>query len=154
MSHDRRLLNQTIQILELSEQGLQSARLSFDEFLAQQAEVEAARSTSLAQAVRSEKAAARSLQKVREQAARRASQGRRERGSQAKILLDFKAEQAGKSLGRVLDRHERSHRAQVEARTEAAAAHHAVAGGDRAQGGCPAAGDYGCVSRALAWPAG
>ncbi|WP_220268864.1 hypothetical protein, partial [Klebsiella pneumoniae] len=82
-----RLLNQTSHILELSEQGLQSARLSFDEFLAQQAEVQAARSTSLAQAVRSEKAAARSLQKVREQAARRASQGRRERGSQAKILL-------------------------------------------------------------------
>ncbi|WP_220268892.1 hypothetical protein, partial [Klebsiella pneumoniae] len=78
---------QTSHILELSEQGLQSARLSFDEFLAQQAEVQAARSTSLAQAVRSEKAAARSLQKVREQAARRASQGRRERGSQAKILL-------------------------------------------------------------------
>ncbi|WP_220428361.1 hypothetical protein, partial [Klebsiella pneumoniae] len=90
-------------------------------FLAQQAEVQAARSTSLAQAVRSEKAAARSLQKVREQAARRASQGRRERGSQAKILLDFKAEQAGKSLGRVLDRHERGHSAQVEARPEAAA---------------------------------
>ncbi|EDY5741518.1 ABC-F family ATP-binding cassette domain-containing protein, partial [Salmonella enterica] len=37
VSHDRRLLNQTSQILELSEQGLQSARLSFDEFLAQQA---------------------------------------------------------------------------------------------------------------------
>ncbi|ECI7978571.1 TPA: ATP-binding cassette domain-containing protein [Salmonella enterica] len=126
VSHDRRLLNQTSQILELSEQGLQSARLSFDEFLAQQAEVQAARSTSLAQAVRSEKAAARSLQKVREQAARRASQGRRERGSQAKILLDFKAEQAGKSLGRVLDRHERGHSAQVEARTEAAAALAAV----------------------------
>ncbi len=126
VSHDRRLLNQTSQILELSEQGLQSARLSFDEFLAQQAEVQAARSTSLAQAVRGEKAAARSLQKVREQAARRASQGRRERGSQAKILLDFKAEQAGKSLGRVLDRHERGHSAQVEARTEAAAALAAV----------------------------
>lgn len=63
---------------------------------------------------------------MREQAARRASQGRRERGSQAKILLDFKAEQAGKSLGRVLDRHERGHSAQVEARTEAAAALAAV----------------------------
>ena len=126
VSHDRRLLNQTSQILELSEQGLQSARLSFDEFLAQQAEVQAARSTSLAQAVRNEKAAARSVQKVREQAARRASQGRRERGSQAKILLDFKAEQAGKSLGKVLDRHERGHSAQVEARTEAAAALAAV----------------------------
>ncbi len=47
---------------------------------------------------------------------------RRERGSQAKILLDFKAEQAGKSLGKVLDRHQRGHSAQLEARAEAAAA--------------------------------
>ena len=100
VSHDRRLLNQTSQILELGEQGLQSASLSFEAFLAQQAELQAARSARLAQAERREKAAARSVQRVREQAARRASQGRRERGSQAKILLDFKAEQAGKSLGR------------------------------------------------------
>ncbi|CAD7550091.1 ATP-binding cassette domain-containing protein [Aeromonas hydrophila] len=126
VSHDRRLLNQSSQILELGEQGLQSASLSFEAFLAQQAELQAARSARLAQAERREKAAACSLQKVREQAARRASQGRRERGSQAKILLDFKAEQAGKSLGKVLDRHERGHSAQMEARAEAAAALAAV----------------------------
>ncbi|EHK5437144.1 ABC-F family ATP-binding cassette domain-containing protein [Aeromonas hydrophila] len=126
VSHDRRLLNQGSQLLELGEQGLQSASLSFEAFLAQQAELQAARSARLAQAERREKAAARSVQKVREQAARRASQGRRERGSQAKILLDFKAEQAGKSLGKVLDRHERGYSAQLEARAEAAAALAAV----------------------------
>lgn len=126
VSHDRRLLNQTSQILELGEQGLQSASLSFEVFLVQQAELQEARSARLAQAERREKAAARSVQKVREQAARRASQGRRERGSQAKNLLDFKAEQAGKSLGKVLDRHERGHCVQVEARAEAAAALAAV----------------------------
>ncbi|HDX8372493.1 TPA: ABC-F family ATP-binding cassette domain-containing protein [Aeromonas dhakensis] len=126
VSHDRRLLNQASQILELGEQGLQSASLSFEAFLAQQAELQAARSARLAQAERREKAAARSVQKVREQAARRASQGRRERGSQAKILLDFKAEQAGKSLGKVLERHQRGHSAQLEACTEAAAALAAV----------------------------
>lgn len=126
VSHDRRLLNRTSQILELSEQGLQSANLSFSEFLVQQAHEQAARSARLTQAVRSEKAAARSVQKVREQAARRASQGRRERGSQAKILLDFKKEQAGKSLGKVLERHERGHHAQAGARAEAAAALAAV----------------------------
>lgn len=126
VSHDRRLLNRTSQILELGEQGLQSASLSFEAFLAQQAHEQAARSARLTQAVRSEKAAARSLQKVREQAARRASQGRSERGSQAKILLDFKKEQAGKSLGKVLDRHQRGHSVQVEARAEAAAALAAV----------------------------
>ncbi|MFM4918134.1 ATP-binding cassette domain-containing protein [Aeromonas dhakensis] len=120
VSHDRRLLNQGSQLLELGEQGLQSASLSFEAFLAQQAELQAARSARLAQAERREKAAARSVQKVREQAARRASQGRRERGSQAKILLDFKAEQAGKSLGKVLDRHERGHSAQVAAAALAA----------------------------------
>ncbi|WP_323980820.1 ATP-binding cassette domain-containing protein [Aeromonas media] len=126
VSHDRRLLNQASQILELGELGLQSARLSFEAFLAQQAEEQVARSARLAQAVRGEKAAARSLQKVREQAARRASQGRRERGSQAKILLDFKADQAGKSLGKVLDRHERGHSVQTQARAEATAALAAV----------------------------
>lgn len=71
VSHDRRLLNQASQILELGELGLQSARLSFEAFLAQQAEEQVARSARLAQAVRGEKAAARSVQKVREQAARR-----------------------------------------------------------------------------------
>lgn len=126
VSHDRRLLNQSSQILELGEQGLQSASLSFEAFLVQQAELQSARSARLAQAERREKAAARSVQKVREQAARRASQGRRERGSQAKILLDFKAEQAGKSLGKVLERHERGHSAQLEACAEAAAALAAV----------------------------
>ena len=57
VSHDRRLLNQTSQILELGEQGLQSASLSFEAFLAQQAELQAARSARLAQAERREKAA-------------------------------------------------------------------------------------------------
>ncbi|WP_429134210.1 ATP-binding cassette domain-containing protein [Aeromonas hydrophila] len=69
VSHDRRLLNQGSQILELGEQGLQSTGLSFEAFLAQQ---------------------------------------------------------AGKSLGKVLERHQRGHSAQLEARTEAAAALAAV----------------------------
>ena len=76
VSHDRRLLNQGSLILELGEQGLQSASLSFEAFLSQQAELQAARSARLAQAERREKAAARSVQKVREQAARRAKIGR------------------------------------------------------------------------------
>lgn len=126
VSHDRRLLNQASQILELGEAGLQRAELPFAEYLAQQAHEQAARTARLAQAVRSEKAAARSLQKVREQAARRAGQGRRERGSQAKVVLDFKKDQAGKSLGKVLDRHERGHSAQADARAEATAALAAV----------------------------
>ena len=46
--------------------------------------------------------------------------------SRAKILLDFKADQAGKSLGKVLDRHERGHSAQTQARAEATAALAAV----------------------------
>ncbi|MBQ4677828.1 ABC-F family ATP-binding cassette domain-containing protein [Aeromonas hydrophila] len=69
VSHDRRLLNQASQILELGEQGLQSASLSFEAFLAQQAELQAARSARLAQTERREKAAARSVQKVRAEAA-------------------------------------------------------------------------------------
>ena len=55
VSHDRRLLNPNQSYSGAERAGLQSARLSFDEFLAQQAEVQAARSTSLAQAVRGER---------------------------------------------------------------------------------------------------
>jgi ATPase subunit of ABC transporter with duplicated ATPase domains len=126
VSHDRRLLNQAKQLLELSEQGLQSAQLSFQAFLQQQAQEQAARSARLTQAVRNEKAAALALQRVREQAAQRASQGRRDRGSQAKILLDFNKDQAGKSLGKVLDRHERGHQQQLGLKEDAATALAAV----------------------------
>ncbi|MEG0007492.1 MAG: ATP-binding cassette domain-containing protein [Aeromonas sp.] len=126
VSHDRRLLNQAQQLFELNEQGLQSSQLSFQAYLQQQAQEQAARSARLDQAVRSEKATAQALQKVREQAAKRASQGRRERGSQAKVLLDFKADQAGKSLGKVLDRHERGHQQQLTQKADAAAALAAV----------------------------
>ncbi|MGY3943143.1 ATP-binding cassette domain-containing protein [Aeromonas tecta] len=126
VSHDRRLLNQAQQLFELNEQGLQSSQLSFQAYLQQQAQEQAARGARLDQAVRSEKAAAQALQRVREQAAKRASQGRRERGSQAKVLLDFKADQAGKSLGKVLDRHERGHQQQLGLKVDAAAALAAV----------------------------
>ena len=126
VTHDRRLLNQAQQIFELSESGLQSARLSFEDYLAQQAREQAARAARLAQAVRGEKAAALALQRVREQSDKRASQGRQARGSQAKILLDFKKDKAGKSLGKALDRADRGHQAQASARTEAAAALAAV----------------------------
>lgn len=126
VSHDRRLLNQAQQIFELSEQGLQSAQLSFEEYLAQQAHEQAARSVRLAQAVRGERAAAQAVQRVREQAAKRASQGRRERGSQAKVLLDFKQDQAGKSLGKVLDRADRGHQQQRILKADATAALAAV----------------------------
>ncbi|MGY3901337.1 ATP-binding cassette domain-containing protein [Aeromonas lusitana] len=144
VSHDRRLLNQAQQLFELSEQGLQSSQLSFQAYLQQQAQEQAARGARLNQTVRSEKAAAQALQRVREQAAKRASQGRRERGSQAKVLLDFNKDQAGKSLGKVLDRHERGHQQQLTQKADAAAALAAVQplrmqwqyGGDASKQGC------------------
>ena len=125
VSHDRRLLNQTSQILELGEQGLQSASLSFEAFWRSRpsCRLPAALGWRRRSAVKGGGA-------QRAKGARTGGQtgqpGAARARLQAKILLDFKAEQAGKSLGKVLDRHQRGHSAQLEARAEAAAALAAV----------------------------
>lgn len=102
VSHDRELLRQTDRIVELSSLGARVYGGNYDLYAERKAQEEAAAEQALDSAARDLARAGREAQAERERKARRDAGGRRfaARGSEPKILLGARAEQAENSGGR------------------------------------------------------
>jgi ATPase subunit of ABC transporter with duplicated ATPase domains len=102
VSHDRELLRQMDQIVELSGLGARVYGGNFDLFEARKAQEEAAAARGLEVAERASAQVEREAQLARERKARRDAEGRRfaARRSEPKILLGAQAERAENSGGR------------------------------------------------------
>jgi len=102
VSHDRELLRQTDRIVELSSLGARLYGGNYDLYAERKAQEEVAAEQALDSAARDLARAGRDAQAERERKARRDAGGRRfaARGSEPKILLGARAEQAENSGGR------------------------------------------------------
>ncbi|WP_396233473.1 ATP-binding cassette domain-containing protein [Acinetobacter baumannii] len=109
ISHDLTLLNEVDHIYHLNEPGLQHTTGNYEKFYAQyQSQIEA-----LEQSVHQHQREVKHMKQkqhevlMKAQKRERAGNKLRDSNSQAKILLDFKKEQAGQSLGAIHSQHQR-----------------------------------------------
>ena len=112
ISHDRFLLRAMEEIWELNEHGLQRYGGNYDTFATLKHQQQAALDRQLTSASKALQLARRQAQLSKEKAERRAAQGNRlaRSGSQAKILLDGKKEQAGAAAAARVTRTENQQR--------------------------------------------
>ncbi|MFI7825984.1 ABC transporter ATP-binding protein, partial [Acinetobacter baumannii] len=109
ISHDLTLLNEVDHIYHLNEHGLQHTTGNYEKFYEQyQFQIEA-----LEQSVHQHQREVKHMKQkqhevlMKAQKRERAGNKLRDSNSQAKILLDFKKEQAGQSLGAIHSQHQR-----------------------------------------------
>lgn len=109
ISHDRTLLNEVNHIYHLNEHGLHHTTGNYEQFYAQYQTNIAALEQSVQQNQREVKHMKQKQHEVLMKAQKRERAGNklRESNSQAKILLDFKKEQAGQSIAAIQSQHQR-----------------------------------------------
>lgn len=109
ISHDRTLLNEVNHIYHLNEHGLHHTTGNYEQFYAQYQTNIAALEQSVQQHQREVKHMKQKQHEVLMKAQKRERAGNklRESNSQAKILLDFKKEQAGQSIAAIQSQHQR-----------------------------------------------
>jgi ATPase subunit of ABC transporter with duplicated ATPase domains len=109
ISHDRTLLNEVNHIYHLNEHGLHHTTGNYEQFYAQYQTNIAALEQSVQQNQREVKHMKQKQHEVLMKAQKRERAGNklRESNSQAKILLDFKKEQAGQSIATIQSQHQR-----------------------------------------------
>lgn len=109
ISHDRTLLNEVNHIYHLNEHGLHHTTGNYEQFYAQYQTNIAALEQSVQQNQREVKHMKQKQHDVLMKAQKRERAGNklRESNSQAKILLDFKKEQAGQSIAAIHSQHQR-----------------------------------------------
>ncbi|KAA8735403.1 ABC-F family ATP-binding cassette domain-containing protein [Acinetobacter qingfengensis] len=107
ISHDRQLLDQVQHIYALTELGLQHIRGNYTDYIQQyQQQINA-----LTQSIQQEKRELKQLKQQQHESLMKAQKRQRkgiqlrDSNSQAKILLDFKKEQAGQSFGKLRTQH-------------------------------------------------
>ncbi|NUG02157.1 ATP-binding cassette domain-containing protein [Acinetobacter oleivorans] len=109
ISHDRNLLNEVDHIYHLNEHGLHHTTGNYEKFYGQYQTHVAALEQSVQQGQRDVKHMKQKQHEVLMKAQKRERAGNklRESNSQAKILLDFKKEQAGQSIAAIQSQHQR-----------------------------------------------
>ncbi|WP_336170350.1 ATP-binding cassette domain-containing protein [Acinetobacter sp. 161(2023)] len=109
ISHDRTLLNEIDHIYHLNEHGLHHTTGNYEKFYDQYQTHVAALEQSVQQGQRDVKHMKQKQHEVLMKAQKRERAGNklRESNSQAKILLDFKKEQAGQSIAAIQSQHQR-----------------------------------------------
>ncbi|MGP4771942.1 ATP-binding cassette domain-containing protein [Acinetobacter sp. PFS20] len=109
ISHDRSLLNEVDHIYHLNEHGLHHTAGNYEKFYGQYQIHVAALEQSVQQGQRDVKHMKQKQHEVLMKAQKRERAGNklRESNSQAKILLDFKKEQAGQSIAAIQSQHQR-----------------------------------------------
>jgi len=109
ISHDRALLNEVDHIYHLNEHGLHHTTGNYEKFYGQYQTNIAALEQSIQQNQREVKHMKQKQHDVLMKAQKRERAGNklRESNSQAKILLDFKKEQAGQSIATIQSQHQR-----------------------------------------------
>ncbi|MGU3312525.1 ATP-binding cassette domain-containing protein [Acinetobacter sp. M5A5_2a] len=109
ISHDRTLLNEVDHIYHLNEHGLHHTTGNYEKFDEQYQTHVAALEQSVQQSQRDVKHMKQKQHDVLMKAQKRERAGKklRESNSQAKILLDFKKEQAGQSIAAIQSQHQR-----------------------------------------------
>lgn len=109
ISHDRTLLNEVDHIYHLNEHGLHHTTGNYEKFDEQYQTHVAALEQSVQQSQRDVKQMKQKQHDVLMKAQKRERAGNklRESNSQAKILLDFKKEQAGQSIAAIQSQHQR-----------------------------------------------
>ncbi|MNS17706.1 putative ABC transporter ATP-binding protein YheS [compost metagenome] len=109
ISHDRTLLNEVNHIYHLNEHGLHHTTGNYEKFNEQYQTHVAALEQSVQQGLRDVKHMKQKQHDVLMKAQKRERAGNklRESNSQAKILLDFKKEQAGQSIAAIQSQHQR-----------------------------------------------
>ena len=109
ISHDRTLLNEVDHIYHLNEHGLHHTTGNYEKFEEQYQTHVAALEQSIQQNQRDVKHMKQKQHEVLMKAQKRERAGNklRESNSQAKILLDFKKEQAGQSIAAIQSQHQR-----------------------------------------------
>jgi len=109
ISHDRNLLNEVEHIYHLNEHGLHHTTGNYEKFYGQYQTHVAALEQSVQQGQRDVKHMKQKQHEVLMKAQKRERAGNklRESNSQAKILLDFKKEQAGQSIAAIQSQHQR-----------------------------------------------
>ncbi|UDL06272.1 ATP-binding cassette domain-containing protein [Marinobacter sp. CA1] len=122
-SHNRAVLRQVEQILELTPRGLQVYGGDYDDYRAEQERQQQALSQRLEQLSRERRQRQQRHQAALEAASRRSRQGRRLRrdGSQSKLLLDASKQRAENSLSGLKDSHRRQQSALTESIRDARA---------------------------------
>lgn len=109
ISHDRNLLNEVDHIYHLNEHGLHHTTGNYEKFYGQYQTHVAALEQSVQQGQRDVKHMKQKQHEVLMKAQKRERAGNklRESNSQAKILLDFRKEQAGQSIAAIQSQHQR-----------------------------------------------
>lgn len=109
ISHNRNLLNEVDHIYHLNEHGLHHTTGNYEKFYGQYQTHVAALEQSVQQGQRDVKHMKQKQHEVLMKAQKRERAGNklRESNSQAKILLDFKKEQAGQSIAAIQSQHQR-----------------------------------------------
>lgn len=109
ISHDRALLNEVVHIYHLNEHGLHHTTGNYEKFYGQYQTNIVALEQSIQQNQREVKHMKQKQHDVlmKAQKRERADNKLRESNSQAKILLDFKKEQAGQSIATIQSQHQR-----------------------------------------------
>lgn len=109
ISHDRSLLNEVDHIYHLNEHGLHHTTGNYEKFYDQYQTHVAALEQSVQQSQRDVKHMKQKQHEVLMKAQKRERAGNklRDSNSQAKILLDFKKEQAGQSIAAIQSQHQR-----------------------------------------------